>query len=296
MNMRKLIFLLVLLNAFISAKAQEQFEAFFDSNKFNLTKIETTKLQNWMINNKDAKIVAINGYTDEDGSSGFNDSLANKRVNFILTQIQNKVKIRDDFKSRSFGENFKQSTNKAENRKVTIYYILPKDLAREDEILGITRGIAERSGAKSKVIEPEVIVPIEEETMNFLENATLEQKIGLSQKGTLIRLNDINFHLNTFAVMQTSKRGIDELIYVMNKYPKLKIEIQGHICCVDKDVKNLSTDRARQVKRILVSEGISEKRIKTTGFGVSKPKFPIPEKSEYEAARNRRVEIMILDK
>lgn len=286
MIMKKLVFILLLLNAFHSVKAQEKFAVFFDSNKFDLTKIENAKLQNWIVANKDVKIVAINGYTDEDGTSGFNDTLANKRVNFILTQIQNKVKIRDDFKSRSFGENFKQSANKAENRKVTIYYILSKDLAREEEILGI----------KPKIIEPEVIVPIEEETMNFPVNATLEQKIGLSQKGTLIRLNDINFHLNTFAIMPTSKRGVDELIYVMNKYPKLKIEIQGHICCVDKDVKNLSTDRAKQVKRILVFEGIGEKRIKTVGFGVAKPKFPIPEKSDFEAARNRRVEIMILDK
>jgi len=132
--------------------------------------------------------------------------------------------------------------------------------------------------------------------MNFPENATLEDKIQLSKKGTLIRLNDVNFYINTFAVMPSSKRSIDELIMVMNNFPKLKIEIQGHICCVPKDAKNLSLERARQVKRILVSEGISEKRIQVKGFGVSKPKFAIPEKSEFEAARNRRVEIMILEK
>ena len=137
---------------------------------------------------------------------------------------------------------------------------------------------------------------MEEETMNFPENSTLEDKIKLSEKGTLIRLDDINFYVNTFAIIPTSKRSIDELIYVLDTYPKLKIEIQGHICCVDKDVRNLSTARAKQVKRILVAEGISERRIKTKGFGVSKPKFAIPEKSEFEAARNRRVEIMILDK
>jgi len=82
----------------------------------------------------------------------------------------------------------------------------------------------------------------------------------------------------------------------LKKYPKLKIEIQGHICCVNKDVKNLSLDRARQVKRVLVSEGIGEKRIQVKGFGVTKPKFAIPEKNEYEAERNRRVEIMILER
>ena len=284
--MKQIISCILLFIFFQNAKAQEQFSIFFDSNKFELTKVENKKLADWIASNKEVKIVAINGYTDEDGSNGFNDTLAKKRVNTIFNLVKNNIKIREDFKTRSFGENFNQSKNKAENRKVTVYYILPKDLAREDEILGI----------KPKVVEPEELIPIEEETMNFPENATLQDKIQLSKKGTLIRLNDVNFYINTFAVMPSSKRAIDELIMVMNNFPKLKIEIQGHICCVPKDAKNLSLERARQVKRILVSEGISEKRIQVKGFGVSKPKFPIPEKSEFEAARNRRVEIMILEK
>ncbi len=289
MIMKKIVVLVFLFCASNLAKAQEQFAVFFDSNKFDLTKSENIKLQNWILANKEVKIIAINGYTDEDGSTSFNDTLAKKRVDFIFNQIKDKIKIREDFKTISFGENFQQLSSKALNRKATLFYILKKDLARENEILGI----------KPKVEKPkevEEIIPIEEETMNFPENATLEDKIGLSQKGTLIRLNDINFYLNSFAILPTSKRGIDELIYVLNKYPKLKIEIQGHICCVNKDIKNLSTDRAKQVKRILVFEGIGEKRIKVKGFGVSKPKYQIPEKSDYEAARNRRVEIMILER
>lgn len=286
MNMKNiLLFSFIILFAQI-AKAQEKFNVYFESNKFDLLKSENSSLQNWINANKEVKIVAIHGFTDEDGTSGFNDTLANKRVNFILNEIKDKVKIREDFKTRSFGENFTQSKNKAENRKVTIYYILQKDLHRENEILGI----------KPAAIVEEEIIPIEEEEMNFPENSTLQDKIVLSKRGTLIALKDINFYLNTFAVMPSSKRAIDELIYVMNNNKKLKIEIQGHICCIDRDAKNLSLERARQVKRILVSSGISEKRIKVIGFGVSKPKFPIPEKSEFEAARNRRVEIMILEK
>lgn len=287
----KHLFCLILWISFSSAKAQEQFSVFFESNKSVCSKLELKKIQNWIVDNSDVKIIAIHGFTDDDGTSGFNDTLAKKRVAFIYNMVKDKIKIREDFKTISFGENFNQASNKALNRKATIYYLLPKDFERENEILGIKK-------VESKPIEPVVseLVPIEEEDMNFPENATLEEKINLSKKGTLIRLSDINFYVNTFAIMPTSKRSIDELIYVLTNYPKLKIEIQGHICCVGRDAHNLSTERAKQVKRILVSEGISEKRIKTKGFGVSKPKFTIPEKSDYEAARNRRVEIMILDK
>ena len=100
--------------------AQEQFSVYFDSNKFEVTKTEETKLKAWLETNKTSKIVAINGYTDAVRSSGFNDSLAQKRVNFIFDYVKDKIKIRSDFKARSFGENFNQSQNKAENRKATI--------------------------------------------------------------------------------------------------------------------------------------------------------------------------------
>lgn len=283
--MKKKILLLLLIVVHFS-NAQERFVVYFDNNKFQLNKTEQAKLDKWILENKTSKILSITGSTDEVGSSGFNDTLSQKRVNSIYSKVNGKIKIREDFKSISLGEKGATSPNKAENRKAIIHYILEKDLARENEILGI----------KPKVVVEEKIIPIEEETMNFPEGATLEDKIELSTKGTLIRLEDINFHVNTFAIIPASKKSIDELIYVLKKYPKLKIEIQGHICCVNKDARNLSLDRARQVKRILMSEGIDDKRVKVKGFGVSKPKFAIPEKSEFEAARNRRVEIMILDK
>ncbi len=284
--MKKVFFYSVFLLVFQIGKAQEKFVVYFDNNKYDLNKVEQTKFDKWIAENKTSKILSITGSTDEVGSNGFNDTLSQKRVNTIYALVNGKLKIRNDFKSISLGEKGATSTNKAENRKAIIHYIFEKDLAREDEILGI----------KPKAVQEEEIIPIEEERMHFPEGATLQDKIELSTKGTLIRLNNINFHINTFAVMANSKPSITELVRVLDKYPKIKIEIQGHICCVDKDVKNLSLDRAKQIKRILVYEGINERRIKVKGFGVSKPKFPIPEKTEFEAAQNRRVEIMILDK
>lgn len=284
--MKKLFFYSVFLLVVQLGKAQEKFVVYFDNNKYDLNKVEQAKFDKWLAENRTSKILSITGSTDEVGSNGFNDTLSQKRVNTIYALVNGKLKIRDDFKSISLGEKGATSANKAENRKAIIHYIFEKDLAREEEILGI----------KPKVVLEEEITPIEEERMHFPEGATLQDKIELSTKGTLIRLNNINFHINTFAVMANSKPSITELVKVLDKYPKIKIEIQGHICCVDKDVKNLSLDRAKQIKRILVYEGINERRIKVKGFGVSKPKFSIPEKSEFEAAQNRRVEIMILDK
>lgn len=286
MNMQKYLIFIGFLFGF-SLQAQEQFVVFFESGKFESNPKETQKLQQWIQTHREVKILAIQGYTDEDGSTGFNDTLSRKRVEFVFQQVQGKVATREDYKAHSFGENFAQSKDKATNRRATIVYIEPKDFERENQILGIQPILP------TQPIEPEVI---EEEAMHFPESATLEDKIKLARVGTLIRLRDINFHQNTFAVMPSSKNAVDELVNIMYNYPKLCIEIQGHICCVSKDYKNLSLERARQIKRILVSEGVDPNRVSVKGFGVTKPKFPIPEKTPEEAAQNRRVELLITKK
>ncbi|WP_395047267.1 OmpA family protein, partial [Flavobacterium sp.] len=96
------------------ANAQEQFSVYFDSNKYELSASENNELQTWISQNSTSKVLAINGYTDEDGTNQYNDSLALKRVEKVYQNIKDKVKIREDFKTRSFGENFQQSKNKSE--------------------------------------------------------------------------------------------------------------------------------------------------------------------------------------
>lgn len=255
--------------------AQEQFSVYFDSNKFEITKNEEVKLKTWVEANKTSKIVAISGYTDEIGSSGYNDTLAQKRVNFIFDFIKDKVNIRSDFKTRSFGENFNQSQNKAENRKATIYYILEKDLGRENEILGIPNAI---------------------EGIEITDDMPIAEKIKLAKIGTKIILKNINFYQNTFAITPESNAALYDLLFVMQNNPTLKIQIQGHICCVDDDRRKLSLERAKQVRRFLIFKGVPQLRITVTGFGVKFPLHPIPEENEAAAAANRRVEIEILSK
>lgn len=270
---KKLSFLLLFLAT--SALAQEKISFFFDNNKFELNKVEYTKLEKWIAENKSSKILSITGSTDEVGSSGYNDTLSQNRVNYIFSQIKDKVQIRTDFKTISLGEKGATSSNKAENRKAIIHFLQEKDLALEKAILGI------------KEVEEIIIIP---------DSLPLVEKIKLARVGSKIVLKNINFYQNTFATVQESQPALWDLFQIMLDNPNLKIEIQGHICCIAKDHRNLSTDRAKQIKRFLVYQGIAQHRIQTKGFGVSQPLFPIPEASEEQAAANRRVEIEILSK
>ena len=271
----KFLYSIILFVLFQASFSQEQVTFYFDNNKFELNKTESAKLQKWMSENTTSKILSITGSTDEVGTSGYNDTLSQKRVSYVFNQIKGKVNIRPDFKSISLGEKGATSTNKAENRKAIIHYLLEKDLDKEDEVLGI------------KEEEPEVVVP---------DDAPLAEKVKSAKVGTKITLKNINFYQNTFATMPESQGTLYDLLFVMQNNPELKIEIQGHICCIDKDYRNLSTDRAKQIKRFLVYNGIQDYRVKTKGFGVSQPIHPIPEATPEQAAENRRVEIEILSK
>ena len=286
------IIFLFLVNASFS---QEQFSIYFESNKYEPVVKENRRLQQWILENPTSKIVAINGYTDEDGTSGYNDTLAKKRVDFIFNEVKNYIKIREDFKSRSFGENFKQSANKSENRKVTIYYLLEKDLPRENEILGIK---------EETVIEPKAEIEYPEKLVFDNPNGTKSEfkldrafmkRIGNATVGEKLTIDNLNFIVNTFAIVPESRGKLYELLLVMQSNPKLKIEIQGHLCCMPTDRVDLSTKRAKSVYGFLIANEVYSARLSYKGFGSTQPIYPLPEKNEAERAANRRVEIVIVE-
>lgn len=292
----KFYFYTILLFLSVSLKAQEQESFYFDSNKYELKKSELSRLDQWISDNPKVKIVAINGYTDEDGGVGYNDTLAQKRVNTVYKIVKDKVKIREDFKTRSFGKLHQQSANKAENRRVTIFYILEKDLARENEILGI---VEEKPVEKPK---PKRQYPDIIEIRN--PNGTVSQfeldtefmnRIDEAKPGEKLKIENLNFHLNTFAIVNESRGKLYELLLVMQHNPELKIDIQGHICCSTSDRKDLSTQRAKAIANFLRSQGIEKSRVAYQGFGTSQPIYAIPEKNEEERAANRRVEVYIVE-
>ena len=79
--------------------------------------------------------------------------------------------------------------------------------------------------------------------------------------------------------------------------PKLKIEIQGHICCkLPNEMESVSTARAKAIYNFLILNKVDRKRLTFKGYGVSKPIYTIPEKNALEEDENRRVEILIIEK
>ncbi len=292
MKLKYLYFLLFVFS--IQMHAQEQFSVFFASDKFELNRTEQLRLQQFVEEHQKSKIVGVYGFCDEDGSVGYNDTLAKKRIEYVEGKIDGKIKFREDFKTRNFGKLHQFSKIKAENRKVSLFYLEEKDLEKEDEILGITPAKVE---APKKISYPKdvVIRNPDNTTSRFVLDTLFMERVNEAKVGEKLTLENLEFQINTFAITKDSRSKLFELLIVMESNPKLKIDIQGHLCCMANDRFDLSTQRAKAIYSFLVQYKISKSRLSFQGFGSTQPIFPLPEQYEAQRAANRRVEILITE-
>ena len=124
----------------------------------------------------------------------------------------------------------------------------------------------------------------------------LKNQMNFVKKGDYVKLKNINFLNNSNSILYDSKPTLFELLKILQEKKKLKIEIQGHICCKSKSFPDtISASRAKAVYDFLIKNKINKNRLQYKGLGVSKPLFSIPEKNEFEMNQNRRVEILILE-
>lgn len=133
---------------------------------------------------------------------------------------------------------------------------------------------------------------------------TENQQINNAKVGEHIVLKNFSFLPGRHYLTQESKPELENLLNTMVENPALSIEIQGHICCEfigkdaldhDTQTNNLSESRAKYIYDYLVKNKISPERLSYKGFGSAKPLI-YPEKTEEDQNKNRRVEIMILQK
>src|SRR5690606_19106767 len=103
-----------------------------------------------------------------------------------------------------------------------------------------------------------------------------------AKPGEKLRIDNLNFQLNTFAIVKESRSKLYELLLIMMENPDMKISIQGHLCCVLSDKQDLSTKRAKAVYGFLTTNGIAKERLSYIGYGSTQALFALPEKNEEE--------------
>ena len=238
-----------------------------------------------------------------------------------ITVAQNKIEVFFDFNSDVPNVNSTQFFNRwmNENQDVEVVkisgYCVSVDQSSYNKDLGLRRinSVLENlKGSKIK-INPNLIIEnmgkdfkqskIQAENRKVVvfyqkikEEKQLANQIKKSKKGDLIKLENIYFYNNSAQIVSKSEATLYQLLKIMRDNPKLKIEIQGHICCkMPTDPEEVSNARAKAIYDYLVQREIKKDRLTYKGYGVSRPVHPIPEKNTQEEDENRRVEIMILE-
>ncbi|HSJ67133.1 MAG TPA: OmpA family protein [Anditalea sp.] len=113
-------------------------------------------------------------------------------------------------------------------------------------------------------------------------------------KGTSIRLDDIYFKKGTADLADdTSPANIQKLADFLKENPDVKIRLEGHTDNIgDPQLnKELSMNRAGQIRNFLVEKGIEFERIRVSGWGGSRP--VASNQTEEGRNQNRRVEMVI---
>ena len=260
--MKKLYFIFCL---FFTSSLYSQYNiehsVFFDTDKYNLTKTEKTRLQKFLSSNtkEDVLKIEIYGFCDDIGSNNYN-----------LTLSQNRAEaIKEIFSQVSF---FPEKISTVDGRGELLLNIVdevdPSVIRALNRRVDIVISYQEKEEKKEKVIK-------KDENKILLENVLFITGYSYLTRGSKKILND---------VAETLKK--DNFSFV----------IQGHVCCTEGELdavyrktnkRNLSIARAKYVYDYLLEKGISWSRMSYEGLA---HKFPLGGSED----KDRRVEILIL--
>lgn len=213
--------------------------------------------------------ILITGSADYLGSHSSNQLLSDKRVRHILDYLhQEKFDMLDTIRVKSYGE--------IDNK-----------------------GYRDPGGGVEK--HRTVTIKI----TNRIPEGNVHKLLEL-EPGKKLILNNLNFYGARHFLIKRSIPELKRLLRIMRENPTLKIEIHGHVCCLDyhkhddgfdRDTRtfNLSVNRAEHIYDYLVHNGIDPSRMTHKGRG-GKYRLIDPELTEEDRVTNRRVEIILVEK
>jgi len=104
---------------------------------------------------------------------------------------------------------------------------------------------------------------------------------------------NVFFATGSDKLLSKSFSKLNDVVSILKENPSYKVNIDGHTDDVGKDEMNqiLSEKRAASVKAYLVSKGVDESRLTSTGYGETKP--VADNKTAAGRAKNRRVEMTV---
>ncbi len=123
--------------------------------------------------------------------------------------------------------------------------------------------------------------------LDALQAEESETEIRIRLSGAIL------FDFDSSAVRPDAERTLGELLEIFKSFHDRPIRVEGHTDSIASENYNqkLSEERAQSVARWLIAHGVRQGRIKTLGYGESRP---LADNTTAEGRqKNRRVEIII---
>ncbi len=133
---------------------------------------------------------------------------------------------------------------------------------------------------------------VQEQVKNLgLENVTVKK----GEKGLTLSIENIQFQAESALLLESEKKKLEVIAQILEAYPDNDILVSGHTATGrGLDPQMLSEQRAASVADYLMQLGVRDRyHIFTQGFGDKQP--IAPNTTEAGKAKNRRVEITIMD-
>ncbi|MFT6166141.1 MAG: outer membrane protein OmpA-like peptidoglycan-associated protein [Vicingaceae bacterium] len=280
--MKRLFYLLLFANFQVIAQT-DTIKLYFEIGKFEVSSEELRKLQ---VDKSDWQKVEIISYTDYLGTEKLNNRLSMDRSREVRARLV------------EYGLN-----------TATLGIVEGRGIA--GETLNTVEGI--KTNRRTDIVisrtNPKISTNEETDTVHrkiptVVKKVQLKSQIDSASVGDQLVLSNMLFLPGQHFLTAESLTSYNELFQTMNQNPKLRVKIEGHICCkIDNEDGldlatnkfNLSEARAKYIYDLLIYDGIAASRLSYEGFARSNPLFPY-ERTEEEKTANRRVEIRILEK
>ncbi len=249
----------------------EVFSVFFDTDKFEVKANQAQEMITFVNSTDSTQIesIQIYGYCDDRGKENYNLILSENRANavkqILLDQgIISKIIVTIEGKGR----------------------ILINEDAEGDV-----------SEMRSKNRRVDVVLEKKPVTIEDLKIPSMYSKLQDNHVvGDRIYLKEVYFEMGSSKLTPKAIKELIRLSAILRKYPQYHFEIQGHICCTPKNVKEaidnqtkkreLSVNRAKNVHNFLIKKSIKKNRLTYKGLGNTQP---LGKDKTYD----RRVELLI---
>jgi outer membrane protein OmpA-like peptidoglycan-associated protein len=280
-----LLFTLTALPAF-SQRETDTFHLYFDLGVPSMSGISEKKIDLLIYNDKiiNGTNIKIVGYADYLGTEDHNKHLSMRRAENVKGYLVKYGINADDIKlCEGKGEIKRYGATDREGS--------PGDRRVDIVVNYRTRKIAPEKPPYRKITNQKV----------SLANIDEMKKL---KAGTTFLLKNVYFPADRHIIKPESRETLEKLYIILRDNPKIKISIEGHVCCIpvmapdaeDEDTReiSLSVNRAKSIYNYLVAKGIDAGRLKYEGFGKRRP-IVANELTEEDAEKNRRVEIRITE-